>query len=111
MRISNYVIATLVAMVLVGCDGEARPFEEAVEVRTENLTSIAVVPPAISLDELIMNFGETAQFGVQGTSVIGQTVALSGSDRDWQVTDESVASINDEGQLVAMANGNRSASR
>ena len=106
MRISNYVIATLVAMVLVGCDGEARPFEEAVEVRTENLTSIAVVPPAISLDELIMNFGETAQFGVQGTSVIGQTVALSGSDRDWQVTDESVASINDEGQLVAMANGN-----
>ncbi len=38
MRIFNYVSAVLVAMVLVGCDGDARPFEEAVEVRTENLT-------------------------------------------------------------------------
>ncbi len=105
MRILNYVSAALVVMVLVGCEGDARPFEEAVEVRTENLTTIAVVPPAISVPDLVMNIGETAQFGVQGTSVMGQTVTLESSDRDWQVTDESVASINDDGQLVAKSNG------
>lgn len=105
MRIFNYVSAALVAVVLVGCDGDARPFEEAVEVRALNLTSIAVVPPAISVDELVMNFGETAQFAVQGTGVIGQTISLESTDRDWAVTDETVASINDDGELVAKANG------
>ncbi len=105
MRIFSYVSAALVAMLLVGCDGDARPFEEAVEVRSQNLSSIAVVPPAISVPGLVMNIGETAQFGVQATSVIGQTVPLESSDRDWQVTDESVASINDDGKLVAIANG------
>ena len=105
MKIFNFVSTLLVIIALAGCDGNARPFEEAVEVRTENLTSIAVVPPAISVSELVMNIDDTAQFGVQGTTIIGQQITLSGSDRNWQVTDESVASINDDGQLVAIANG------
>ena len=105
MRIFNPVGAALVAMVLVGCEGDARPFEEAVEVRTENLTSISVVPPAISVDKLVMNIGESVQFGVQGTTVSGPTLTLDASDRNWQVTDESAASINDSGRLVAKADG------
>ena len=105
MRIFNPVGAALVAMVLVGCEGDARPFEEAVEVRTENLTSISVVPPAISVDKLVMNIGESVQFGVQGTTVSGPTLTLDASDRNWQVTNESAASINDSGRLVAKADG------
>lgn len=105
MRIFHGLSAVIVALVLVGCEGDARPFEEAVEVRTQNLTSIAVVPPTISVDELVMNIGESVQFGVNGTSAIGQQVTLDSNNRQWQVTDESVASINDNGQLVARANG------
>lgn len=105
MKIFNLVSAVLLALVLGGCDGDARPFEEAVEVRTENLNSIAVVPPALSVDKLVMNIGESAQFGVQATSVMGQTVALSASDRFWQVTDDSRATIDADGRLVAKADG------
>lgn len=105
MRIFNPVGAALVALVLVGCEGDARPFEEAVEVRTENLTSIAVVPPAITVERLVMNIGESVQFGVQGTTVAGPTLTLDASDRNWQVTNESAASINDDGLLVAKADG------
>ncbi|ASJ75517.1 hypothetical protein [Granulosicoccus antarcticus] len=105
MRTFKLASAAVLALIVAGCDGNARPFEEAVEVRTENLTSIEVVPPTITVPALFMNIGDTAQFGVQGNTVIGQVLTLDSDDRQWQVTDESVASIDGNGLLTAKANG------
>jgi hypothetical protein len=101
----SLVSATLGAFVLAGCEGDSRPFEEAVEIRTRNITALTVSPPAMAVDDLFINRAQSVQFSVQGRSVSGQSIPLSASDRDWRVTDASVATITDSGLLTGRDNG------
>jgi hypothetical protein len=98
-------VAAVIALNLAGCEGNSRPFEEAVEVRTANLRSLSVTPPSMSVDELVISPGQAVQFSVQGRNTAGETVALSASDRQWTVSDASVAGIDSDGRLVGYANG------
>ena len=93
------------AALIAGCSGEARPFEEAVEVSELDLAALEIVRPEGTLDPLFVNAGQRLEFGLSGTNSTGGAVEISGNDRDWRVSDGSVASISDDGVFVARADG------
>lgn len=98
-------IAIAFAGFLIGCDGDARPFTEAVEVRTLNLQSLEPVPPTNSQQQIFLNPNEGIQFGIRGLNGSNQTVVLPSENRAWSVSDGNVATINKNGFLTALANG------
>lgn len=105
MKMLSLASAVLATIVLVACDGESDPFEEAVEIRELNIASLSVVGPTITVDKLYLNIGESVDFTVQGTNTAAQTVELSAANRLWQVTEPEFATISDDGRLVATGNG------
>lgn len=110
MRLLPLASTALITLLLAGCEGDASPFAEAVEIRELNLVSLSVVPPEISVANLVINIGQAVEFGVQGQNTASQPVELSSVNREWQVSDTSVALIDDDGRLVAQANGQVSVS-
>ena len=82
-----------VLFLLGACDGDTRPFTEAVEIRTLNLESLSVTTPENTVTPLYLNVNQGMQLGVSGQTFDGDTVALSSGDRTWSVSDTSVASI------------------
>lgn len=90
---------------LSACDGDSRPFTEAVEVRTLNLESVEVLSPTTTLADIFLNINQGLQLGVRGVSGVGNPIALSATDRAWSVSDPSIASVTDNGYLRALANG------
>lgn len=101
----NALCAVAALTLLAACDGDSRPFEEAVEISELNIRSLSVIPPDSTVDELYLNIGESIAFGVQGLNTAAQTVELEATDRQWQVSDSSVAQIDENGTLLALANG------
>jgi len=98
----------LVAALCVGisaCEGDSRPFSEAVEVRAGNLTGVVVMPPANSVEDIFLNIDQRLQFGLQGLTAGGALVPLDTTDRDWRVSDNAKASVSADGQLRALSNG------
>jgi len=107
------LLATLVASsgvaLMSACDGSSRAFEEAVEVGQLDIVSLGVTPPEDSLEEIFLNPGQTLQLGVEATNSSGSTISISGSDRRWLSTDPSVFSVNEDGLLTALSDGNAQA--
>ena len=99
---ASFLCATLI---LSGCDGESRPYTEAVEVRTLNLQSVEVIPPVNELEDIFLNINQGLQLAVRGIPVEGSPVSLSASDREWSTSDPAIASITENGFLRALANG------
>lgn len=99
------LVCALAVFGIAGCSGEARPLEEAVEVRQLGLASLEVVRPEGTLLPLYVNPGERLAFAIGGGGVNGQEIEVSGTDRDWRVSDPAVASIDDDGVLTARADG------
>lgn len=97
--------AFALAALLAGCSGDARPFEEAVEVRELGLVSLSVEPPEDSVLPLSVNPGDRVDFVLAGSDAAGLAVEVSGEDRDWRVADPAVASIDEDGRLLARADG------
>lgn len=103
--------AWLACMVLLSaCEGDARPFEEAVEVATLELESLQITAPDITVENLVLNTGETVQLGVQGIDTANTVINLSASDRDWRIentdgTATTVATISGNGLLQAHNDG------
>ena len=93
-------VVALSAALLAGCSGEARPFEEAIEVQELDLATLEVVRPEGSITPLVVNAGQSVRFGLIGRNGANGTVEISGEDRDWRVSDPSVASISDDGVFV-----------
>lgn len=101
------------ASLVAACSGDARPFEEAVEVRELGLESLVIEPPANLVVEpsgsgvppLTLSPGERVDFGLSGSGAGGVAVELSGEDRDWRVADPAVATIDEDGRLLARADG------
>jgi len=95
----------VVSLILNSCDGDSKPYYEAVEVRQFNLQGISVVEPENSTDQIFLNINQGIQLGVEGSNHLGTVVPLSASDRSWTTSDASVATINENGYLVARSNG------
>lgn len=92
-------------VLLSACDGDSRPFEEAVEVGQLDLAGLNVVPPANSLPTIYLNHGQTLQLGLEGVDSAGNTVALSASGRAWRSNNPAVFDVNENGLLTAISDG------
>ncbi len=90
---SVLLMLCLSGLMLAGCDGESQPFEEAVEIRNLQITALSVTAPANSQPEIFLNTTDRAQFGIQGLRANGTSLAVSGTGRQWSVSDSSVAGI------------------
>lgn len=103
----TFLAATLLgtAFLLNACDGDSRPFTEAVEVRALNLVGVNVEKPTNSLDQIFLNINQGVQLGLQGVTADDETLTLVADNRDWTVSDPAVASITDNGFLRALSDG------
>lgn len=104
---SRTKLASAIACVvlLTGCHGDVRDLSEPVEASRLNLASLAIVPPEGSLTPLVINPGEQISFKLTGTNTAGETIAIASDNRRWVVSDESVATINDDGFLTGVQDG------
>jgi len=100
----------VILLVIASCDGDSRPFSEAVEVRSLNLTSIEVLPPQNFGSPLLLNINQSLQMVINGVNEDAEPIELSASDRTWFVNDSSVASISEDGILRGLSNGTTSVS-
>lgn len=92
-------------LLVAACDGDSAPFEDAVEVRDLNLTALLTNAPAISLGERVIAIDQSLQFSVDGRTAAGELVPLSASERQWAVSNASVATIDSNGLLTARGVG------
>ncbi len=102
---SRTVCVSSLCLLLSACDGDSRPFAEAVEVRVNNLNGIVVTPPANSVADIFLNVDQLLQFSLDGLAANGARVPLESSERDWRVSDSSVATISSDGLLRAINDG------
>lgn len=90
------------AVFLAGCSGDARPLIEAVEVRELGIETLSIVPPENVILPLAVSPGERVDLSLTGLRADGVTVVdVSGSDRDWRVSDSTVGTIDGNGVFVA----------
>ena len=102
---SVMLMLCIFGLMLAGCDGESQPFEEAVEIRNLQITALSVTPPANSQPMIFLNTDDRVRFGIQGLRANGTSLVLSGTGRQWSVSDTSVAGIDANGQLTDRAEG------
>ena len=96
----------LVALLGVGCTGEVDPLEEAIEARDLDLERLFVERPPDTLTPLRLNAGERIQFSLRGENSTGGAIDdIRGTGRAWRVSDPSVATIDANGELLALADG------
>ncbi len=98
-------ITLLVALSLASCDGDVRPLVEAVEANDIDLATIEIQPPASSLMPLFVSPGERLQFSILGRTFEGQSVTVSPNNRRWTSSNSNIASVSDNGLVVAHSNG------
>ena len=100
------VLILLVAALVVTCDGDSRPFEEAVEVQELGLTSVAISRPFIEQQaDYVINPDQSAQLGLTGTTSTQATVTINTNDRQWSSTNPAVVSVNDNGVITGGSDG------
>lgn len=85
------IVLTSLLVLISGCSGDGRPFEEAVEINDLDLRSIVIRQPARFLSSLVVNTGERVAFSVEGVSQTSELVELSPVERRWSVLDASAA--------------------
>ena len=108
--IPAFLRATLVSLclLLVGCSGDGRSLIEAVETNDLQLGSIAIMQPPQLLSDLVVNTGVQLKFSIDAKNRSGQPVALSSNNRRWSVSRPELASIDENGNFVSIAEGNLS---
>ena len=103
---SARALILLAAALVVTCDGESRPFEEAVEVQSLGLTSIAISRPFIEQQaDFVINPDQSAQLGASGTTAAQAAVTLTTNDRQWLSTNPAAVSVNDNGVITGRSDG------
>ena len=100
------VLILLVAALVVTCDGESRPFEEAVEVQALDLASVAISRPFVEQQaDFVINPDQSAQLGLTGLTSTQAAVTISTNDRQWSSTNPAVVSVNDNGIITGRSDG------
>ena len=108
----------LAALVVMGaCSGDARPFEESIEVSQQELATLSVHPPANEVASfvddagepqvfpLFVDVGQQLQFSIRGVNAAGEQFTMSGIDRTWVVSNPEVASMSANGLLTSLSEG------
>lgn len=108
--IARLAAPILGALLAFGCSGDVDPLEEAIEVRELDLASLSIVrpPDTETLEELVVNPGDRLRFSLAGVNATGGPVDgddLNAVGRNWRVSDPSVATIDANGELVALEDG------
>ena len=111
-------LALLIATLLIACDGESRPFEEAVEVQSLGLTGLQISRPFIEQsalfsetddivpdEEFLISEGQSVQLGLNSTTNSQLTATLSTEDRSWRSTNSAVVSVTDSGLITGGNDG------
>ena len=108
----NLILRTwslLAIMVLLGsiqaCSGDSRAFEEAIEASQSGLTSLAVNVPEGDLENVILNFGQRYTLTLEGRNADNEAFDVSSSNRRWIVENPAVASVDEEGTVTGVSNG------
>ena len=100
------VLILLVAALVVTCDGESRPFEEAVEVQALDLVSVAISRPFVEQQaDFVINPDQSAQLGLTGLTSTQAAVTIETNDRQWSSTNPAVVSVNDNGIITGRSDG------
>jgi len=93
------------AVVLSSCEGESRPFTEAVEVQSLGLTAIDVAATGNVLETITINSGQAVQMSITGIRGPDERVALSASNRQWQSSAPGQVRIDEDGVVVGVSDG------
>lgn len=93
------------AVLLSGCEGDARDLTEPVEAKRLNLASLRIVPPTGTITPLYINPETKIAFRLEATNTANQKFDINSANRRWAVSDDSVATINDDGYLTGVQTG------
>ena len=108
IRCAAAPVAALVAALAgaAGCSGDEREFVEAVEVAELGLANLSILAPEDAIVPLRLAPGESVALGLAGAGTgEGQTVEVSGEDRDWTTSDPAVGTVDADGRFTALAVG------
>jgi hypothetical protein len=94
-----------VVLLISACSGDERPFTEAVEVAQSDIGRIDVSVLDGTLTPVSVAVGGQLQLGITSFTTAGVQTDLDTEDRDWSVSDTNVATINRDGLLTGLANG------
>ena len=97
--------AVLLVIFLSACDGDPRPFEEAVLANQLQLVSLTIEPAGADVNDLFVNPGRQLQFSVSGISSSNLPLTIDNENRRWSSSAPSVGSINSSGFFTALADG------
>jgi len=97
------VLATTTS--ITACDGDARPFEEAVEASLSDLASLSITVPTGDLEDVVLNFGQRYNLNLVGRNDDGEVFEVSAGNRRWVVADPEIASIDNNGTVTGLSNG------
>ncbi len=92
-------------LMLVGCTGDERPFEEAIEAAENNIASLEVTALPGVLEPPTIRVGERIRLTAIAFNPAGVDSEFDTEDRNWSVSDTSVASIDRNGILLGRADG------
>jgi len=98
-------IASVVLLFISACSGDGRPFSEAVEANNRQLKTLSIQPPPGLLETLVVNPGTLHTLSFTATDQSDLAITLPSTNRRWLVGDSSVASIDKNGNLTAIAEG------
>jgi len=100
-------------LVLIGCRGDERPFEEAIEVQRLGLRTLTIerpegaperVPDGVA-EDFSIGVGERLALSLNGQGSGSSAVEIDTGDRDWRVEDAAVLGVSRDGVLTGRADG------
>lgn len=104
-RRARWVGVIVATHLLLGCTGDDRPFNEAIEASESGVGSLVVRALEGTLQPVSVAVGGEVLLGITAFNSAGVEIALDTDDRDWSVSDSSIASITRNGLLSGIADG------
>ncbi len=92
-------------LLISACTGDERPFTEAAEAAENDVGRINVSVIPGTLTPVSVAVGGQVQLGITAFSTAGVQIELEAEDRNWSVSDTSVAAIDRDGLLTGRADG------
>jgi len=105
-KLARFLAVATLGSLAVACSGDVQPLAEAIEVRDLRLDSLSIERPFGTLTPFVVSAGERVTFGLSGLDVNGRTIdEIDPEGRNWRVSDGAFASIDGNGELVALSDG------
>ena len=102
-RLTVVVCAT--ALLALGCSGDPRPLQEAVEVQEIGLARLVIESDQVRLENTFINPQQTIQYTFKAFDIDNNEIEVENTDRRWSVSNFDVADISGSGLLRGKFNG------